>query len=285
MVAVLLALAASASFSFADFFGGLAARRSHATLAVLANQVVGMVPLTVYLMLLLDEGPTARDAVLSVGAGLASVAGLALLFGGFAVGRMAVVAPVSAGVGGIVPIAWGLVQGERPGGWALLGAAVTLAAAVVLARSEAPAADAEVDQAEGDDAKAALMAIGAGVAFGVILICFSETREAAGLWPPMIAHFVAIPTLLVLVLASGRGLRPPRGARRVMAASGFFDATAIALLLVALRQDLVSVVAPAANLYPAGTVLLAAVVLGERLHRVQVVALAAAVVGLVLLAV
>jgi drug/metabolite transporter (DMT)-like permease len=70
-----------------------------------------------------------------------------------------------------------------------------------------------------------------------------------------------------------------------MVASGFFDATAVALLVVALRQDLVSLVAPAANLYPAGTVLLAALVLGERLRAVQVAALAAAMVGLVLLSV
>jgi len=283
MVAVLLGLAASASFSCADFFGGVAARRSNAWLSVLANQAVGLFPLTVYLLILLDSGPTTRDVGLSVVAGFASVAGLGLLFGGFAVGRMAVVAPVSAGVGGVIPIVWGLLQGERPGPLALLGAAVTLGAAVVLARSEAPVVDAEVD-VPGDDGKAALMAVGAGTAFGVILICFSETTEVAGLWPPMIAHFVAIPTLTLIVLASGRSLRPPPEARRVMVASGFFDATAIALLVVALRQDLVSLVAPAANLYPAGTALLAALVLGEHLHRTQVLALGAAMVGLVLLA-
>ena len=284
MVAVLLGLAASASFSCADFFGGVAARRSNAWLSVLANQVIGLIPLTVYLLLLLDGGPTTRDVVLSVFAGFASVAGLGLLFGGFAVGRMAVVAPVAAGVGGVIPIVWGLLQGERPGPVALLGAAITVTAAVVLARSEAPVVDAEVDLPS-DDSKAALMALGAGIAFGVILICFSETTEGAGLWPPMVAHFVAIPTLTLIVVASGRSLRPPPEARRVMVASGFFDATAIALLLVALRQDLVSLVAPAANLYPAGTALLAALVLGEHLHRTQILALAAAVAGLVLLAV
>lgn len=283
MVAVLLGLAASVSFSFADFFGGVAARRSNAWLSVLANQAVGLIPLTVYLLILLDGGPTTRDVGLSMVAGFASVAGLGLLFGGFAVGRMAVVAPVSAGVGGVIPIAWGLLQGERPGPLALLGAAITLGAAVVLARSEAPIVDAEVDRPD-DDGRAALMAVGAGAAFGVILICFSETTESAGLWPPMISHFVAIPTLTLIVLASGRSLRPPPEARRVMVASGFFDATAIALLVVALRQDLVSLVAPAANLYPAGTALLAALLLGEHLHRTQILALGAAVVGLVLLA-
>ena len=48
MVAVLLGLAASASFSCADFFGGVAARRSNAWLSVLANQAIGLIPLTVY---------------------------------------------------------------------------------------------------------------------------------------------------------------------------------------------------------------------------------------------
>ena len=70
-----------------------------------------------------------------------------------------------------------------------------------------------------------------------------------------------------------------------MVASGFFDATAISLLLIALQQDeLVSLVAPAANLYPAGTVLLATLLLKEHLRRSQIAALGAAVVGLVLLA-
>jgi drug/metabolite transporter (DMT)-like permease len=70
-----------------------------------------------------------------------------------------------------------------------------------------------------------------------------------------------------------------------MVASGFFDATAVSLLLIALQQDeLVSLVAPAANLYPAGTVLLATFLLKERLRGTQVAALAAAALGLVLLA-
>ena len=282
MVAVLLGLAASASFACADFFGGVAARRSDAWLSVLANQVVGMAPLLVYLALLSEQPPTGHDVVLSLGAGLASIVGLGLLFGGFAVGRMAVVAPVSAGVGGLVPITWGLIQGERPGALALLGAVITLTAAVVLARTDG----AENEEVEApDDRKASLMAVGAGVAFGAILVLFSETSDDAGLWPPVIAHSLAIPTLLIVLLVLRRDLRPPADARKVMVASGFFDATAVSLLLLALQQDeFVSLVAPAANLYPAGTVLLAAFVLKERLRAVQVVALAAAAVGLVLLA-
>jgi drug/metabolite transporter (DMT)-like permease len=207
--------------------------------------------------------------------------GLGLLFGGFAIGRMAVVAPVSAGIGGLVPIVWGLLQGERPGALAFVGAVITLSAAVVLARTEA---DEEAVEAP-DDRTASLMAVGAGVAFGAILVLFSETSDDIGLWPPVIAHCLSIPTLALALVVTGRRLRPPADARGVMVASGFFDATAVSLLLLALQQDeFVSLVAPAANLYPAGTVLLAAYLLKERLRAVQVVALAAAAVGLVLLA-
>ncbi len=283
MVAVLLGLGVSASFSVADFLGGVASRRSDPWQTVLANQAIGLAPLVLYFLLLGGGTLTGADVGLSVLAGLASVAGLGLLFGGFAVGRMVVVAPITAGIGGVVPILWGLAQGERPGAVNLLGAVVALAAAVVLARSEAPVADAGAAAGPGDDVRASLMAVGAGLAFGVILIALSETNEDAGLWPPVIAHLVAIPVLTGIIALRRRPLVPPPEVRPLLLGSGLFDATGIALLQVALRQDLVSLVAPAASLYPAGTVVLAATVLGERLHRTQVLALVAAALGLVLL--
>ena len=207
VVAVLLGLAASASFACARL--SLAAWRSVRRVAsVLANQVVGLLPLSVYLVLLHDQYPTGRDIAISMAAGLVSILGLGLLFGGFAVGRMAVVAPVSAGVGGVVPIAWGLLRGERPSTLAFLGAVVTLTAAIVLARSEAVGADESIESP--DDRKATIMAIGAGVAFGVILILFSETGSDVGLWPPFVAHLVAIPTLTVGLLVAGRTSARPR---------------------------------------------------------------------------
>jgi hypothetical protein len=117
----------------------------------------------------------------------------------------------------VVPIAWGLVQGERPSALAFLGAVITLSAAVVLARSEGAGEQVEV----ADDRRASVMAVGAGLAFGAILVCFSETSSDIGLWPPVVAHTIAIPTLTIVLLATGRLARPPAEARRVMVASGF----------------------------------------------------------------
>jgi drug/metabolite transporter (DMT)-like permease len=133
-------------------------------------------------------------------------------------------------------------------------------------------------------ANAAALAVAAGFAFGVVLICFSETREEAGLWPVLIAHLTAVPVLLLGVSLAGKPRVPPPAVRRTVVGSGLLDVSAAALLVVALRQDLVTLVAPAANLYPAFTVLLARVVLHERLARIQIVGLLMALVGLILLA-
>lgn len=281
MVAVLLGLLVSVTFGAGDFLGGLASRRADPWTVVLGNQVVGLLPAVLYLVLLFDEMPTSRDVALSAGGGLAGVCGLGLLFHGLSIGRMAVVAPVSAGTGGSIPILWGLANGERPGAPAYVGIALTMTAAVVLARTEAPA---EPDAPEVPASRAALLAVGAGLMFGTVLVCFSEVGEDVGMWPVVIARVASIPVLTVGLLLAGRGLVVPPAARRPVVASGVLDASAAVLLLVALRQDLVTLVAPAANLYPAGTVLLARIVLHERLHRPQLGGLGLALVGLVLLA-
>ncbi len=280
MIAIALGLSVSMVFGAADFLGGMASRRASTWVVVLGNQVVGLGPVLLYLVLLYDQGPTARDVALSVFGGLAGVAGITMLFHGLAVGRMAVVAPVSAGVGGCLPVAWGLLHGERPGLLGLAGVVLTLTAAVILARSESPGMDAEAQASAG---QAAALAVGAGLLFGSVLICFSETSEHVGMWPVVIARLAAIPLLAIGLTIAGQSLRVPAPARRPVLGSGLLDATAAALLLIALRQDLVSLVAPASNLYPAATVLLARFVLHEHLSRVQLYGLGVAAVGLVLL--
>jgi drug/metabolite transporter (DMT)-like permease len=281
VVAVLLGLVVSMTFGAADFLGGFASRRADPWAVVLGNQVIGLLPAAFFLVVLADQMPTSRDLTLSGTGGLAGVAGLGLLFHGLSIGRMAVVAPVSAGTGSMVPIAWGLLHGERPGALALVGAALTMTAAVILARSEAPV---EEESAEIPTSRAALVAVGAGLMFGTALVCFSETSDDIGMWPVVLARLAAIPALAVGLLAVGRGLVVPAPARRPVIGSGVLDASAVVLLLVALRQDLLTVVAPAANLYPAATVMLARIVLHEHLNRAQFVGLALALVGLVLLA-
>ena len=129
-----------------------------------------------------------------------------------------------------------------------------------------------------------MLAVLAGAAFGGFFVLLSRTSSAAGLWPLLSARVVSVAVLGSMMLLTGRSLRPTPGIRRLVIAAGAGDMVADILYLLAVRQGLVSLVAVIVALYPAATVLLAQVVLGERLRRVQTAGLALAASAAVLLA-
>jgi drug/metabolite transporter (DMT)-like permease len=126
--------------------------------------------------------------------------------------------------------------------------------------------------------------IGAGVGFGVVFILFSESSAGSGMWPVLAARASSVPALLVGLLALRRSLLPRRRDATAVASAGVLDLSANALILLAVRRGLISLVAPVAALYPAATVLLARVVVGEKLGRTRLGGLALALTGLVLIA-
>ena len=123
----------------------------------------------------------------------------------------------------------------------------------------------------------------AAVLLGVFLILFSETGSDSGLWPAVCARAAPIPVLLVLLPLLRQRVTVDRAVFGVVAGAGVLDATANALLLVALRAGLLSLVAPVAALYPASTVVLSRFVLNERLGRARLVGLGVALIGLALI--
>jgi drug/metabolite transporter (DMT)-like permease len=123
----------------------------------------------------------------------------------------------------------------------------------------------------------------AGAGFGVSFIFLAESGSTSGFWPVLAARAVSAP-LALLVASPGGSLRISRGTRLQVVASGTLDAAAIALYLLASRRGLISLVAALGSLYPAATVLLARVVLHERLVRTQLVGLLLALVGVLLIA-
>jgi len=130
-----------------------------------------------------------------------------------------------------------------------------------------------------------LLGAGAAVGLGSVLILLSETGGDSGLWPVVIARAAPLPVLAGVLALSRAPVIVPRDVLRFVVGAGVLDATANALLLVAVRDDLVSLVAPVAALYPASTVILAHLVFHERLGRGRALGIAVAFAGLVLIAV
>jgi drug/metabolite transporter (DMT)-like permease len=294
-MAVLLGLLVSLTYGTGDFFGGLASKRTPATSVVIGSFLVStglLVVATVTWGLVGDlPDPAARDLWLGAATGLVGPVALGLLYRGLATGRMSVVAPITAVVAAVVPSAWGIARGERPSAVALAGVAVALVAVVLIsAAPEHP--DHEPDEAHEPDASVVPAALGAGVGFGVVYVLLGSTTHHAGLWPLVVSRplSVALATLALVGWARRRGtpgrkgVVPARDAWPLVAGAGLFDVTANATFLAATQRGLLSIVAVLSSLYPASTVVLARLVLHERLHRAQLAGLVLAALGVVAMA-
>ena len=198
-------------------------------------------------------------------------------------GTMSVVAPVAALFGAVLPVVVGIGLGEHLSLPALAGIGVAVAAVALVSREHAHPADAPATD-HGRLGHPLLLAVVAGVAFGGFFVLLSRTGSNAGLWPLLSARVVSVALFALVIAATGRSLRPTPGSRRLVVAAGAGDTIANILYLLAVRQGLVSLVAVIVALYPAATVILAQVVLGERLRRVQMAGLALAGSAAVLLA-
>ena len=284
MLAVGLGLLVATVYGSADFFGGLASRRRDATVVVLWTQLVGLVGLGL-LVPLLGGSPSARDLQLGAGAGLVGLVGVLLLYRGLAGGRMAVVAPLTAVGAAVVPFVVGVAGGDGLPATRLAGIAAALVGVALVSRPAPEATAAPQEEAACTSAATELaLGIGAGLAFGLVFVLLAGAGDDAGLWPVLAQRTVSVPAALALATALGRPRRVDRADQRLIVPAGLCDAAANALFLLAARAGALSVVGVVSSLYPATTVLLASLVLKERISRAQGAGLLLAAAGVVLLA-
>jgi uncharacterized membrane protein len=276
-VANALAVLSSIAYGAADFLGGLATKRGSTVFSVVVcSQSTGLVLVLLALPFLPPASPTAADLAWGAASGLAGGIGLALLYRGLAVGVMSVVAPVTAVCAVIIPVAVGLALGERPTGLAGLGVALAVVSIVLISRSG------EVE--DGRSATTGLAtAVASGIAIGIFLVCLERTGQSAGLWPLVPARVVSVSFFAVAGLIAREKLLPRRESRPIVVGGGALDMVANILYLLAVRQGPLSIVATLTSLYPASTILLARIVLRERLRLVQQAGLACAVLAIMLI--
>lgn len=274
---VVLGLVVAACFGSGDFLGGLASRRAQ-TVAVLS--VAQVAALVVALGVTLGIGGTiyAHDVEFGVVAGLLNVTAIGCLYRGLAIGQMGRVAPVAAVVGAVLPVIWGVVRGEALSAFEIAGIVLAVAAGALLSS--------EPDERSGPlFGQALLLALAAGVGFGVSLILFAAASHHGAMWPVLGARGAACAAVWVVLLAR-RGLPTLAAVPKGLASSaGIFDVGASMILLITLKSNLTAVIAPVASLAPAFTAGHAWWYLHERVSKMQLVGLLVALTGLALIAV
>lgn len=277
-MAVFLGLLVAAAYGAGDFLGGSASKRNPAASVVLASQATGLLLLLVGLLAARPDLAPGRDFVLGAASGAVGVVGVVLLYRGLAEGVMGVVAPITGVSAGVLPVAWGLLSGERPSAMSLVGVVAALAAVALVAGGEGG-----VDGG-GGSRRGVVLALSAGACFGGVFILLAESSGDAGFWPLLSARGVSVGLLLVAAVAGRVATRTEPGSWAAIAGSGVLDVTANALFLLAAREGLLSLVAVLSSLYPAGTALLGRVFLGERLQRPQLAGVGLALAGVALIA-
>jgi drug/metabolite transporter (DMT)-like permease len=263
-------------YGTADFFGGLATRRSQVLSVVVLSQLAGLA-LILGLLPLLPGAFDSRALAWGLAAGLAGAAGLVLFYRALATGVMSVVAPTTAVTSAALPVTFGLATGERPTVWALAGVALALGAVLLVSQ--------EGSAGKRGSLASVLAALAAGAGFGGFFILLSMAAHEAGLWPLVGARLSSISLVVLLAVLTRRALKPGPGSLHIIVAAGVLDMAANVLYLLAQQDGLLSLVAVLVSLYPASTLLLARQVLGERLRAVQIAGVACALVAVALIAV
>jgi drug/metabolite transporter (DMT)-like permease len=276
-LALVLALGSSVVWGTADFAGGSLSRRLPVLGVTLVSQGAGFVALLVAVAVRGEVG--SRSCLLGLAAGIGGGLGLAAFYRALALGTMSVVSPIAA-CGALVPFVLSLATGERPSPIALAGALAALGGAVLASLEERRAAAASPERA-----RAVVLAVVAAIALGLFVYFLGLGSRQGDPLSTLVGARVGSLAVLVGVAAV---LRAPvsiaRSSIAAVAAVGLADVSANALFAVASTHGLLALVSVLGSLYPVVTVLLAHVLLGERLTRAQRAGVALALGGVAVIA-
>ena len=257
---VLLALSSAVTYGLSDFVGGVLARRASVWAVAAMSQGTAAV-LTLGLVMRDTGSPEAVHALGGIVAGLGSGVGNVAIYRGLAAGRMTVVAPLSAIAAALLPVLVGIAIGERPGVRPLIGVLVALPAVWLVSGGGFRLAGARrTDVAHG---------MAAGLGFGIQFSALGLIPAEAGLVPLAVSQFVSVIAIVGAAIAVSAPWVPRDRYGGLGAVAGSFAAVATACYQFAVQSGLLTIAAVLTSLYPAITVLLAAMVLRERIDRAQ----------------
>jgi drug/metabolite transporter (DMT)-like permease len=255
---VLSALAAAVTWGGGDFSGGIASRRHHPFQVVFLSSLTSLPPLLLLAFASGEGAPSPWSVVVATAAGAAGTLGLAAFYRGMLVGRTAVVSPVAAVLGAVVPLLIGLLKAGLPSPVTLAGFASGLLAIWMLAGG-GPAAGAR----HPEELRMALLA---RIGFGGFLTLVAQVEPGQVFMPLVFTKLGSIAVAAFMVWRLRLGF-PNLLSNRLALLSGILDTSGNVFYLLAAQWARLDVAAVLASLYPAGTVVLARLVIKEQMSR------------------
>jgi drug/metabolite transporter (DMT)-like permease len=271
---IVLGLTSSIVWGVSDFLGGVASRRAPLLGVLLGAQLIGLA-IAAPVAVLRGEGQLLPvDVAWSAVSGLIGAIGIGCLYRGLAVGRMGVVAPVTGVLVAVIPVVAGMVLDGVPSAIVIVGIVLAIASVAVVAR---------VPGAVTDAPSGLWWGIAAGLTLGVFTVTFSRVSNGLVFGPLTLMKIVEGLALLAAIVVGRQAWRVPRDIWPMLIAVGVLDMGATAAYLAATQAGPLAIAGVLSALYPVMTVVLAAILLGERITRVHAIGIvaAAAAIGLI----
>jgi len=269
-------LGAAITWGAADFGGGIATKRTNAYGVVIGSHIISLSAFLILAVLLNEQIPPVRDWILGTSAGLAGGIGLMLLYRALAGGKMSIAAPVSALVAATIPVVAASVTQGLPASLTLLGFALALSAVWLLSSGEA------ITQIRIKDLQLPLIA---GIVFGLFFILLHDASSTSIVWPVVATRIGSITGLLAYTTLTRQRWLPSRENWLLLTFIGIIDATGTTFYALSARLGRMDIAAVLGSLYPGSTVLLAMIVLKERMSRLQVIGILLALAAIIFLSI
>lgn len=294
MLAVVLALASAIGFGTSDFAAGLATRATSVIRVTILDQVTALLLALIVVPLASPGGLSAAAAGWGAAAGVAGVAGGMVLYLGFRNAEFSVASTLSAVGSAVLSVLAGLLLGERPSVLALAGIGLALPAIAAVSAGSAGSAASTPEAAgtgparpgpTGQHAAGVGYGLVAGLCFALYFVGLNRAGSVSGLWPVLVAQVAALIVVVSIGAVTGQLRLPAVGARLQSALTGATGVAGTMFFFLASHRGLLAITAVITALYPGGTILLARVLLGERLTQVRLAGLSLAAASVALIAV
>jgi drug/metabolite transporter (DMT)-like permease len=280
LFSILFGILSAGTWGAADFIGGLASKRTSPYRVLFLAEIAGLVPFIVLALLLHEPIPAAADMLLGAGSSLVGLGGLLMLYRALASGQMIIAAPVSALFAAIIPVVFGFFALGIPSFATLIGFSLAFAAVWLISQT---------DLTDGRSPRKGLRNLAdlrlpllSGLFFGSYFLIIHRATLNAFFWPLVAARLAGFVMFGLFALLTRQPALPPREVWGLCIINGMIDIAGNGFYILSAQAGRLDVAAVLSALYPASTVLLAWVVLKERINSLQVLGVLLAFIAIVL---
>lgn len=258
---IAFALAAAAAWGTGDFLGGWSTRRAPVLVVMWFSQVMGLSMLVLLTLARGESGLTTSDILWAVIASLTGMTGIASLYQAMASGQMSIAAPITAVLAAGIPVLFSAITESLPGGLTLMGFVLALAGIWLIS---------SLQQTTTVQLKGIGLALLGGTGFGIFFICMGQFSDHLVFLPQVVVRSVSLTIISLLLLTTRRFQMPSRNLLPVILVSGIADTGGNVFFVLAEQAGRLDITSVLSSLYPVVTVMLALILLRERLNRPQV---------------